>query len=114
MKWLMKSGLIFFAAWMTQAHAASFDCQKAQTPTEKTICQNRTLNDADVKMVTSYNIVRHLVPMGTRSVIQREQVKWLEFRDQCRESVDCLAQVYRMRQQQLDLHLDRVYQQGPF
>ena len=114
MKWLMKSGLIFFAAWMTQAHAASFDCQKAQTPPEKTICQNRTLNDADVKMVTSYNIVRHLVPMGTRSVIQREQVKWLEFRDQCRESVDCLAQVYRMRQQQLDLHLDRVYQQGSF
>ncbi|WP_308912385.1 lysozyme inhibitor LprI family protein [Acinetobacter schindleri] len=114
MKWLLRSGLVFFVVWTTQSHAASFDCQKAQSQTEKAICQNRVLNDADVKMATSYNIIRHLVPMGTRSVIQRDQVKWLQFRDQCQESVDCLTQVYKMRQQQIDLQFDRVYRQGPF
>ena len=114
MKWLLRSGLVFFMVWTTQSHAASFDCQKAQSQTEKAICQNRVLNDADVKMATSYNIIRHLVPMGTRSVIQRDQIKWLQFRDQCQESVDCLMQVYKMRQQQIDLQFDRVYRQGPF
>lgn len=114
MKWLLRSGLVFFMVWTTQSYAASFDCQKAQSQTEKAICQHRTLNDADVKMATSYNIIRHLVPMSTRSVIQRDQVKWLQFRDQCQESVDCLMQVYKMRQQQIDLQFDRVYRQGPF
>jgi uncharacterized protein len=114
MNFLSKSILILISLWISQSHAASFDCQKAETVTEKTICEHRSLNDADVKMSTSYYILRHMVPMGTRSVIQRDQVKWLQFRDRCQESVSCLSQVYQMRQQQLDLHFERIYKRGPF
>ena len=60
-------------------------------------------------MSTSYHILRRMVPMGTRSVIQRDQVKWLQFRDRCQESVSCLSQVYNMRQQQLHLQFERIY-----
>ncbi|MGE8539778.1 MAG: lysozyme inhibitor LprI family protein [Acinetobacter sp.] len=96
------------------ANAASYDCQKAKTVTEHAVCDHRALNDADVKMATTYSIIKRLVPMGTRGVIQDEQVKWLSMRDQCRDNVNCLRDVYKMRQQKLDLYMDRVYRQGPF
>lgn len=98
----------------SQAHAASFNCVKAQTKAEHQICEHLQLNDADVKMATTYNIVRRLVPMGTRSVIQTEQVSWLKLRDECQNNVDCLKHMYQMRQQKLELHMDRIYKQGPF
>lgn len=114
MRFLMKSIVIFCGLLVAPAYAASFDCQKAETVTEKAICEHRLLNDADVKMSTSYHILRRMVPMGTRSVIQRDQVKWLQFRDQCLESVSCLNQAYNMRQQQLDLQFQRIYKLGPY
>lgn len=96
------------------SEAASFDCARAETMTEQKICHQLSLNDADVKMATSYNILKRLVPMGTRSVIQDEQVKWLRLRDQCRDNLRCLTEVYTMRQQRLDLYLQRIYQRGPY
>lgn len=107
---LICSSLIYIQT----SSAASFNCQRALSKTEHAICAERVLNDADVQMATTYNIVRRLVPMGNRSLIQTEQVKWLNLRDQCQDSVECLKNLYQMRQQRLDLHLDRIYKQGPF
>ncbi|OTG67196.1 lysozyme inhibitor LprI family protein [Acinetobacter silvestris] len=95
-------------------HAASFKCEWAKTKTENAICEHRSLNDADVKMATTYNIVRKLVAMGTRGVIQDQQVKWQELLDQCQDNVACLTDVYKMRQQKLDIYMNHIYQQGPF
>ncbi|OTG80740.1 lysozyme inhibitor LprI family protein [Acinetobacter sp. ANC 4648] len=94
--------------------AASFKCESAQTKTEHAVCEHRGLNDADVKMVTTYNIVRKLVAMGTRGVIQDQQVKWLALRNQCQDNVSCLSEVYKMRQQKLDIYMNYIYEQGPF
>ncbi|CAB1208201.1 lysozyme inhibitor LprI family protein [Acinetobacter bouvetii] len=105
---------VFFSLFAGSTYAASFNCDKAKTQTEHAICEYRAVNDADVKMATTYNIIKRLVPMGTRGVIQDEQVKWLQLRDQCGNSSRCLIEVYKMRQQKLDLYMDRVYQQGPF
>ena len=108
--------LVLFCGYLSisNTYAASFDCTRAKTKTEHRVCENLALNDADVKMATTYNIVRRLVPMGTRSVIQTEQIKWLNLRDQCQDNINCLKHVYSMRQQKLDLHMERIYQQGPF
>lgn len=114
----MKAGILIFliglSGWGASIHAASFNCEKARTQTEHAICEHRAVNDADVKMVTTYNIIRRLVPMGTRGVIQDEQVRWLQLRDQCVDSSRCLIEVYKMRQQKLETYMDRVYRQGPF
>ncbi len=114
----MKIAQFFVVIWLSSigfsAQAASFDCKKAQTVTEHTVCDHRQLNDADVKMATTYTIIKRLVPMGTRGAIQDQQVKWLQMRDQCQDNVSCLGDVYAMRQQKLDLYMNRVYQQGPF
>lgn len=96
------------------SHAASFNCERAQTQTEHAVCEQLSLNDADVKMATTYNIIRKLVPMGTRGVIQDQQVKWLQLRDQCQDNVNCLTEVYKMRQQKLDIYMNNIYKQGPF
>lgn len=112
-KWIYVA-VLALAVWTPSTWAASFDCQSAETTTEKAICEHRVLNDADVKLVHTYDIIRRLVPMGTRSVIQREQVKWLQLRDQCHANLECLLNMYQMRQQKLETYMERVYQQGPF
>lgn len=109
---ILTAALLCSASYIV--NAASYDCQKAKTLTEHAVCEHRALNDADVKMATTYSIIKRLVPMGTRGVIQDEQVKWLSMRDQCRDNVNCLSDVYKMRQQKLDIYMDRVYRQGPF
>lgn len=112
---LIKTSMLLACGFLsTYTLAASFNCSRAETKTEQRICDNLSLNDADVKMATTYNIVRRLVPMGTRSVIRTEQVKWLSLRDQCQDNVACLKQIYDMRQQKLDQHMERIYRQGPF
>lgn len=111
----LNAGLFLAILLVTvEGSAASFNCDKAQTETEHRVCDSLVLNDADVKMATTYNIVRRLVPMGTRSEIQTEQVRWLKLRDECQDNVECLKHLYQMRQQKLDLHLDRIYRKGPY
>ena len=112
---ILKYAVLFLCSNFSVAiYAASFNCDKARTQTEHAICEYRVVNDADVKMATTYNIIKRLVPMGTRGVIQDDQVKWLQLRDQCGSSNSCLSEVYKMRQQKLDMYMDRVYKQGPF
>lgn len=107
--------IIFGSFLLTMGgHAASFNCSKAQSQTEHQICEHLILNDADVKMATTYNIIRRLVPMGTRSEIQTEQSRWLQLRNECHDNVECLRHVYQMRQQKLEMYMDRVYRKGPF
>jgi uncharacterized protein len=108
------AALFLCSAFSFTIYAASFNCDKARTEVEHAVCEYRVINDADVKMATTYNILKRLVPMGTRGVIQDEQVKWLQLRDQCGSSSRCLSEVYKMRQQKLDLYMDRIYKQGPF
>ncbi len=107
--------LLLATIFPVQVYAASFDCQKAKLPAEKAICQYRNLNDQDVKMVTTFNILTQLLPMGGRDALKDEQRVWLQQRNACASKVSCIATQYQQRQTQLDeLLATRVYQQGPF
>lgn len=95
--------------------AASFECQKAQYKAEKTICKNQILNDQDVKLATTFNILTHVLPMGGRDALRDEQQYWLKQRNYCGTQVSCISSNYKKRQQQLDQLLqERVYSKGPF
>ncbi|WGM37899.1 hypothetical protein [Caulobacter sp. NIBR1757] len=99
----------------TRASAASFDCRRAATATERTICANLGLNDRDVRMAQLYDIVRHLVPMGTRGAIMDRQAVWIRERNRCGGNVSCIGQSYDRRIRELNRVLEeRVYPQGPF
>lgn len=83
--------------------AASFNCdQEGLKPDEKAICDNRDLNDADVRMVTTFDLLTGLFAMGVRGHIQDDQTTWLKEREACKADVACIRDAYTRRQKQLD------------
>ncbi|MBC9246167.1 hypothetical protein H4P12_05445 [Paracoccus sp. 11-3] len=85
------------------SQAASFDCDLPDLkPDERAICDNRDLNDADVKMVTTLDLLAGLFAMGTRGNMMDQQVTWLHQREACGADVDCIRDAYDRRQKQLD------------
>ena len=112
---LALGGISLGLALPTAAVAASFDCRRAGTTTERTICGNLGLNDRDVRMAQLYDIVRRLVPMGTRGAIMDRQTMWLRERNRCGGDRACIGQAYDRRIRELNRVLEeRVYPQGPF
>lgn len=82
--------------------AASFDCAKSElTADEQAICKTPALNDMDVRMVTTFELVRDLLPMGSRSAIEERQIAWLAERNTCGGNFECLAQSYGKRMTEL-------------
>jgi uncharacterized protein len=96
---------------LSAARAASFDCDgKALQPDEKVICDTRSLNDADVKMATTFELISGLLAMGSRGTLQDEQTAWLKNRQACGADAACLKTSYETRLKQLDdayKHLNR-------
>ncbi|HBF30646.1 hypothetical protein [Rhizobium sp.] len=82
--------------------AASFDCNKSDLKAdEKTICDNRNLNDLDVKMVTTFELMSALLPMGNRGELQDQQSAWLKTRQACNADATCIGNAYEARLKQL-------------
>jgi uncharacterized protein len=89
--------------------AASFDCEtQALQPDEKAICDNRALNDADVKMVTTFDLLSGLLAMGSRGAMQDEQTEWLKHRQACAADVACIKAAYDARQKQLNQTYSKI------
>ncbi len=84
------------------SHAASFDCNKSDLKAdEKAICDNRNLNDLDVKMATTFELMAGLLPMGNRGELQDQQSEWLKTRQACNADVTCIGKAYDARLKQL-------------
>jgi len=64
--------------------AASFDCSRARTGAEKTICADPKLRDADREMAETYH---HSLSAGMRKeavqILRQDQVEWLKKRESC-------------------------------
>lgn len=114
MKRLLITTLALGISHAPLAVAASFDCSKAATADEHAICRSCVLQQRDVEMATLYGVVRHLVAMGERGVIQDQQTAWLARRRRCGSNEACLLQVYRDRIASLRQALRRIYRRGPF
>lgn len=85
------------------ALSASFDCQRKDLAADETvICEERTLNDLDVKMVTTFDLLTGLMPMGNRDTLRDEQLAWLKTRQACGADAACLKNAYEARMKQLD------------
>lgn len=95
--------LAFCVLTVGTSHAASFDCNaKELKADEKVICENRALNDADVKMVTTFDLLSGLMAMGSRGTLQDEQTAWLKQRQECAADAACIKAAYDERLKQLD------------
>lgn len=99
---LLACGLLLASSLTSPAAAASFDCAKPDLAAdEKAICDNRALNDLDVKMATTFDILTQLMAMGARDTLRDEQSKWLKKRQECAADVACLTSAYDERMNKL-------------
>lgn len=86
---LIATVLMLSASLAAQSQAASFDCKKAGTPVEKTICANPELSRLDEELMATYRKVA-----ATEKQAQRA---WLKYRDTCGTDVNCLTSLYQER-----------------
>ncbi|WP_169741224.1 lysozyme inhibitor LprI family protein [Andreprevotia chitinilytica] len=100
------AGLVVFAAGIFSAgfaaHAASFDCNKAATPTEKAICADKTLSALDEQLTHAYK--QALTRAGdSPAKLRAGQRAWLkDLSNECRNGIDCLKGRYTERIKELD------------
>jgi uncharacterized protein len=82
-------GVSLFA---TTATAASFNCHKASTPTEKAICGDKYLSQLDSKMGEIYK------KASRHTNIKHEQRDWISHRNRnCSANEDCLYDMTKAR-----------------
>ena len=75
----------------------SFDCARAGTATERTICGNADLGDLDTEMAALYRAQRAAGNAGQRQQLLDAQRAFLRLRNACRADEACLGTVYTAR-----------------
>lgn len=75
----------------------SFDCAKASTFSERTICTNILLGQLDGALAENYkHMLASNIGDGAKDDLKTTQRKWLTERNKCSDA-QCLANVYRKR-----------------
>ena len=95
--------------------AASFDCAKAKSGVEKTICADPQLRDADREMAETYRSLSAgsltaRLRQEAAQMLRQDQVEWLKNRESCmsvkpetgEDASTCL--LARMKQRQMAMH----------
>ncbi|GEM_PF-3835249 len=88
------------------AHAASFDCAKANTKVEHMVCDNPELSKLDEEMAEAYKVA--LQDEKHAAFIKQAQRRWLKERDGC-TNADCLEMTYRGRINKLNPDIDKHF-----
>ena len=93
------------------AHAASFDCKAAKTPTEKAICGSPKLSALDERLAQDYERALHALSPAGAAQLKASQRSWLRFatqvcvpgkpRSQGARAAECLETEFGHRLEQL-------------
>ncbi len=75
----------------------SYDCGKASTSTEHSICSSRDLWAMDRAMASLYFYFRENSDTNRSRAFLSSQRKWLQKRDSCGASIECLLERYSSR-----------------
>ena len=96
----IKSTCILFLAAIFPlcGHAASFDCAKAASPTEKLICSNPSVSLLDEQLGQAYK--QALASANDKDLLKQEQMGWIKQQRACKDA-ECLTQTYQARIAQL-------------
>lgn len=89
--------LLTVSLMANQAMAASFDCKKAASATEKTICTDSNLSSQDDKLQQSYQAALDSLSLAKKPRLVAEQRNWIRYvRNICSDSL-CLSKAYLAR-----------------
>ncbi len=90
---------------VVQVNAASFDCEKASSKIERTICADERLSESDEKLNSVYKEVRKINP-----AIIEGQRDWVKRRNKA-SSIEELDQLHETRIQELEAMLKPIIEQ---
>jgi uncharacterized protein len=83
-------------------YGASFDCKKASSSAEKTICTDESLSLLDDQVSDRYQSLRSdKTTKSFRQELRVSQKKWIVKRDNCSDDRACLIHIYETRIEQL-------------
>ncbi|WP_411755559.1 lysozyme inhibitor LprI family protein [Serratia sp. (in: enterobacteria)] len=85
----------------TAAHAASFDCAKATSNVEHSICNNPDLSSLDGQLSENYQSAMANLAGDQADALRTEQRSWLKQRDTCNGQESCLSDLLSQRAAQL-------------
>ena len=88
----------------------SFNCAKARTVTERTICGNSELSNADARMSNIYSQLRQSLSKMDFRQLRNKQRAWLKRRNDCFADTNCLSRAYNNRIAKLE---SGTYLSGP-
>lgn len=93
----MKYAAIMLLAIAGTASAASFNCDKAATFVEKTICSNNSLSKLDDALAENYkHMMASDIGKGARMDLRTTEREWLTMRNKC-TTAQCIETLYRQR-----------------
>tara|TARA_B110000908_G_C10108083_1_gene381699 strand:+ start:283 stop:672 length:390 start_codon:yes stop_codon:yes gene_type:complete len=85
----------------SMANAASFDCNKAATFVERTICANPELSTLDDLMANNYRVMKAAgIGAGAQSHLKQSQRDWIKVRNKC-SGIACLKFQYLERSSEI-------------
>ncbi len=100
----LASLIAFGAIAMLPQQALAFDCKKASTEVEKTICAEPDLIALDVSMSTEYANLKAMFDPPNQKMLARSQKRWLKWRESCPQTDEgTSACVNRMTAERLRL-----------
>jgi uncharacterized protein len=91
--------LIMIIGMSSLVAAASFDCTKATTTSEKLICKDPELSKLDEQMAKAYHQMRNNLDKNGKNEILKSQKMWLKYWPTICENnnLECAREVYRQR-----------------
>jgi len=100
------------------SEAASFDCGKAKTSLEKTICADPNLSNLDEVLAKDYDNSMQILSVDGKKILRDSQRRWLRFiNDSCfkykndRGSTVCMQEMYKTRIKDMKTAAVKI---GPF
>jgi uncharacterized protein len=76
----------------------SFDCRKAASLSEKTICANAELSRLDFQLGRMWKtFLDSFIDSGQLTQMKQDQRTWIALREKCGENADCIGNLYRDR-----------------
>lgn len=94
---VIKKVLPIFALGLvsTYANSASFDCSKAETPTQTKICSTPALSQLDDQMSQLYNAAKNA--SSDPEALKQTQINWVKEMRNCGVDEACLTNGYKQR-----------------
>ena len=93
--------LLFSIGFSDVSIAASFNCNKASTATEHTICDYPELSALDDMIGKAYRLAKASADWMTPQKLKNTQRAWMQSRNRCGDNFECLRDSYIRRLEEI-------------